>query len=154
MTELTLGSIPVAGMLLITLGSYMYMRGGRNAKWQRRFIGSFIVSSGVWVESILMGNFTWWLLALYPLCIGSFVLGYGSDDFSGKLRKRGTVVLASLMSGILLAWVFGGWAVLPIEITIAMVTIYLGIRNPIPAATEEYFICVCMWMPKLLYVFA
>lgn len=153
MSETQLGSIPVVGMLLLTLGCWLYMKGGRSEKWIRRFWGSFIVSSAVWVESYLVGNFTWWLMAIYPLCIGSFVLGYGSTTLGGKLRRRATVVLASLVSGILLAYLFNAWAVLPIEIVVASVSIYLGVRNPIQAAPEEFFVATCLWMPKLMYCF-
>ena len=57
------------------------------------------------------------------------------------------------MSGILLAIVYDAWAVFPIEIVIASVSIYLGVRNPIKAAPEEFFVATCLWMPKLMYLF-
>jgi hypothetical protein len=154
MSETWLGTIPVFGMLLLTLGCWLYMLGGRSGKWKRRFIGSFVVSSAVWLESYLVGNFSWWLVAIYPLCIGSFVLGYGSDKLGEKLLKRAGVVTASLMSGILMAIVFNAWAVFPIELVIASASIYLGVRNPVQAAPEEFFVATCLWMPKLIYPFA
>lgn len=153
MNETWLGTIPAIGMILIVIGAWLYMLGGRRGKWKRRFIGSFVVSSAIWFVSLLIGNFSWWTIAVYPLCIGSFVLGYGSDTLNGKIVKRGTVVLASLMSGLLLAFVYNAWAVLPIEIVIASVSIYLGVKNPIQAAPEEFFVCMCLWMPKLIYLF-
>lgn len=151
--EWWLGTIPVFGMLLIVSGAWLYMLGGRSGKWKRRFCGSLVVSSGVWITSYLVGNFSWWTLGIYPLCIGSFVLGYGSDTLGGKLRKRGTVVLASLMSGALLAVAFNAWLVFPIEVAMASLSIYLGIKNPIKAAPEEFFICTVLWVPKLMYCY-
>jgi hypothetical protein len=153
MSETWIGTIPAFGMILIIFGSWLYMMGGRNGKWKRRFLGSLLVSGSIWLVSGLLGNFSWWLLAIYPLCVGSFVLGYGSDTLGGKLRKRGTVVAASLMSGVLLALVFHAWAVFPIELAMASLSIYLGVRNPIQAAPEEFFVCMCLWMPKLMYAF-
>jgi len=153
MSETMLGTVPVAGMLLLTLGAWLYMLGGRNGKWKRRFIGSLCVSSAIWVECLLLGKFSYALLFIYPLCIGSFVLGYGADVWGDKVRKRGIVVLASLMSGLILAYTLGAWDVFPIEVVIASVTIYLGTKNPIQAAPEEFFICMLLWMPKLMYAF-
>ena len=153
MTETQLGLTAGLGMLGIILGATFYMLGGRNGKWKRRFLGSFIVCSSIWGTSYLLGNFSWWLVALYPLCIGSFVLGYGSDNTWGKIGRRATVASASLMSGILLAVVFSAWGVFPIEVATASLTIYLGVKNPIQAAPEEFFICVLLWMPKLMYCF-
>ena len=152
-SEMWLGTIPVFGMLLIIAGAWLYQAGGRSGKWKRRFLGSFIVSSSIWGVSYLLGNFSWWLVALYPLCIGSFVLGYGSDNTWGKIGRRATVASASLMSGILLAVVFSAWGVFPIEVATASLTIYLGVKNPIQAAPEEFFICVLLWLPKLMYCF-
>jgi len=152
-TETHLGTLSFVGSLFIALGSYFYMLGGRNGKWKRRFIGSFIVCSAIWLVSVLLGNFSWWLTALYPLCIGSFVLGYGSDTTGGKILKRSIVVSASLVSGLLLAFIFNKWSVVPIEVVIASVTVYLGVRNPIQAAPEEFFVCMCLWLPKLMYLF-
>lgn len=153
MSETWLGTIPAIGMLLIIFGAWLYQMGGRSGKWKRRFCGSFVVSSAIWLVSYLVGNFSWWTLAIYPLCIGSFVLGYGSDKLSGKIIRRGTVVLASLMSGILLAIVYNAWAVFPIEVIMASLSVYLGVKNPIQAAPEEFFICLMLWVPKLMYVF-
>jgi len=153
MTEQMLGSIPIVGMLFLTLGAWLYMSGGRSGKWKRRFLASFVISSGVWLECYLVGKFTWPLVFIYPLCVGSFVLGYGADVWGDKVRKRSIVVAASLMSGLLLAYNLEAWAVFPLEVVIASLTVYLGVRNPLQAAPEEFFICVLLWMPKLMYPF-
>ena len=153
MSELWIGTIAFFGLLLTAVGCWLYMAGGRSGKWKRRFIGSLVLSAAVWLEFLLMGKFSFWTLLIYPLTIGTFCLGYGAEQIGEKIMKRSFVVSASLMTSLGIFFLYGGWAILPIDVIIASTTVYLGVKNPVHAAAEEFFICLMLWSPKLIYPF-
>ena len=155
MNETYLGTLPLIGIIILAVAAWFYMLGGRSKKWRRRFIGSLLCATALWVEYFLMGMFKWLLLTIYPLTIGTFSLGYGSDFPPTKILKRSVVVTASLTASIGICLLYGGktWLLLPVEVVIASVTVYLGVKNPIYAAPEEFFICLFLWSPKLMYPF-
>jgi len=132
------------------------MWGGRSGKWKRRFIASLLLTSSIIIEFLIIGRFSPFLLLIYPITIACFSIGYGAEKFSKKIIKRSSVVLASLMSSLLICFLYGGscWLVLPIEVVVAGVTVYLGVKNPVTASAEEFFICMFLWMPKMLYPFS
>lgn len=157
MSETMLGLVPLPGMLLILIGAALYQLGGRHGKWKRRYAGSFCLASSIWLVSALLGRFSLWYLLVYPLTVATFTLGYGADVEWKKWARRLTVVGASLVSSILILIVIGfpsgsGWVV-GIELLIASTTAILGVKNPIDAAPEEYFVCLFLWSPKLMYLF-
>ena len=156
MNETWLGTIPLFGTLILAVGCWFYMLGGRDAKWLRRFIGSLICSTAIWIESLLLGVFNFWHLLVYPLTITYFSLGYGSEIPLIKIIKRSIVVICSLTTGLVFCLTIGGsaWIILPIQVVIAAVTIWLGVKNPIPAAAEEYFVCLFLTVCNLMYPFA
>lgn len=158
MSEYYVGTIPVLGFLLMTAGCYMYMRGGRSDKWQRRFVGAFLLTAGLIGEFALLGKFNWWYLSIYFLTIPAFSKGYGSGVLSIKIFKRVVVVLISIVSSVVILWANSFppmlWWVFSIECWIALVSVVLGTTNVLEAAPEEFFICACLWMPKLIYPFA
>jgi hypothetical protein len=150
-----LGTIPLIGIIILAIGCWFYMWGGREGKWKRRFIGSLICATAVWVESLLLGVFNFWQLLVYPLTILYFSLGYGSEIPLIKIVKRSIVVVCSLAVGLVFCFTIGGsaWLILPVQIVVAGVSIWLGIRNPIQAAPEEYFICMFLNICNLMYPF-
>ena len=155
MNETLLGTVPVVGVLINTIGSWFYMLGGRSNKFLRRFIGSLICSTGIWVESLILGSFNWLHLLAYPFTIAYFSLGYGSDIPLTKIIKRSIVVLGSLLVGLIMCFTIGGkaWLILPLQALIASGSIWLGIKNPIPAAVEEFFVCFLLTLCNLMYPF-
>lgn len=155
MSETWLGTIPLFGTILVALGCYLYMLGGRSGKWKRRFIGSLICASAIWLEALLLGVFQWVQLLIYPILAICFSLGYGSEIPLIKIGKRAIVVLTSLLVGVLLCLTIGGnaWLILPIQAVVGAVTIWLGVKNPVPAAAEEYFICLFLTECNLMYPF-
>jgi hypothetical protein len=155
MNETWLGTIPLIGTVIVAVGCWMYMLGGRNGKWKRRFLGSLLAASAIWIESLLLGVFSFWHLLAYPLLIGCFSLGYGSEIPLTKVIKRSIVVLASLAVGLTMCLTIGGktWLILPLQAIIAAGSIWLGVRNPIPAAPEEFFVCLLLTECNLLYPF-
>jgi hypothetical protein len=154
MSEYYLGTLPVLGFLTMTLGCYMYMRGGRSDKWQRRFVGSFILSSGLWGTFALLGTFSYWYLFVYLLTIATFSKGYGRTN---RVLKRFTVVGISLLASLVILGVNSFpsdlWGLFAFEFAIASVTVWLGVKNPMDAAPEEFFVCAFLWLPKLMYPF-
>jgi len=156
MSETWLGTIPLIGLIVMAIGSWFYMSGGRNGKWKRRFVGSLLCASAVWIESLLLSVFNFWQLLVYPFTILYFSLGYGSDVLLTKIIKRLIVVIFSLATGIIMCLTIGGsaWIILPLQVVIAAGSIWLGIKNPIPAAPEEFFVCLLLNVCNIMYPFA
>lgn len=156
MSETFIGTVPFIGLIILSIACWFYMWGGRSGKWKRRFIGSFICSLAIILEYILLNKFKYLLLLIYPLTIATFVLGYGADLVLSKIKRRFIVVSVSVISSIGICLLYGGntWFVLPLETWVALSTIYLGVKNPVQAAAEEYFVCLFLWAPKLIYPFA
>ena len=146
MTETMIGTIAFIQCILICVGSYLYMLGGRKGKWKRRFIGSLIVATSVWVGLLLMGHFRWLHTLLYPLLIGGFVLGYGGSDIMTKLIRRTIIVGAIGVAGLLLCLTLSGkaWWILPIQIFVSIPSIYFAWKNPVHAAAEEFLVCLLL----------
>ena len=155
MSETWIGTIAFIEMLILCVGCWFYMLGGRSGKWKRRFVGSLICSTALWVGLVLTQQFNWWALGVYPLLIGAFCLGYGSDVPLTKILKRMIVVAATLTTGVLMAVIIGGnaWMVLPLQAAIAMGSVWLGVKNPITAAAEEFFVCLLLTQCLMMYPF-
>lgn len=155
MNETWLGTIPLIGTIIVAFGCWLYMLGGRSGKWKRRFVGSLICATAIWVEALLVEHFSFGMLLAYPLLIGAFVLGYGSDITLTKIVKRVIVVAASLTVGILMCLILGGsaWWVLVVQLIVAIPTVILGVRNPVYAAPEEFFVCLLLTECNLMYPF-
>lgn len=155
MNEFIIGTIPLAGWVIQGVGNWLYMVGGRSNKWIRRFIGAFLCTSAICVEALFLNVFSFWMLIDYPLTVISFHLGYGSSQLKTKIAKRFLVVAMSLLSGILFCFIIGGssWLILPLHFMIASGSVYLGVVNPIQAASEEFFVCALLRICNLMYVF-
>ena len=154
MSEVYQGTIIFVGLIITALGCFLYMLGGRSGKWKRRFVGSLLCSTAVWVEALMFGKFAPLQLLAYPLLIGAFVLGYSPDlPLLTKIIKRFIIVIASLCVGGLLAYTIQGraWLILPLQALIASGSVWLGIKNPVYAPVEEFFICLLLTECNLLY---
>jgi len=141
----TVWAAGLAGILLV-IGSIFYSLGGRKGKWLRRFVGSFIISLAVWIPSLIMHNFYWWYLAIFPLLAIGFSLGYGADIIWEKILKRSVFALAVLSSALLCAIVVGGngWLLLVYAVGVGAWSVWLGVTNPVEAAGEEFLICMTL----------
>lgn len=153
MTETFLGTIPLIGIIVLAVGCWFYMWGGRSDKWKRRFIGSLICSIAIWLESLILGNFSLLQLIAYPITILYFSLGYGASIPLNKLIKRSIVAICSILVGLLFCFTIGGkaWLILPLQVLIASGSIWLGIKNPLHAAPEEFFVCLLLTECNLMY---
>jgi hypothetical protein len=153
MTETWIGSIPAIEAIILVVGCWFYMWGGRSGKWKRRFLGAFICATAVWTGLLLTGLFRWASLGLYPLLMAGFSLGYGADTLGPKIVKRSIIVATLCASGALMAWILGGnaWWVLPLQGFIGIGSIYLGVKNPLQAAAEEFFVCLLLTECLIMY---
>ena len=155
MSETTLCYIPFIGTLILSVGCLMYALGGRGGKWKRRFIGSLLCSVAILAETLVLGHYSHVQLLAYPMLVLAFSLGYGSEIPLDKVIKRGIVVLCSLLVGVLFCVTLGGkaWLILPLQVLIASGSIWLGVKNPISAAPEEFFVCLLLTECNLMYPF-
>ena len=158
MNEFTIGSIASASLVGLALSCFFYMWGGRSGKWRRRYISSFILALTVWLSSLALGNFDFRLLGIYPILIVAFSMGYSGNNLStfGKVIKRSIYALGVVGAGGLCAYVFGGNAVwvLPVHLLVGAGSIYLGVKNPIQAASEEVFCAASLNLGLLMYAFS
>ena len=141
-----------AGIGLV-VASLLYSLGGRSGKWKRRFIASFILTTTVISLCLIRGCFSYWHLLIYPILALGFSLGYGADDILLKVFKRFYCALAVLMAGLVMAFTLNGWGVFIPHAGIAMWSVWMGVKNPIPAASEEFFICMMLNLGLVMYPF-
>ena len=155
MTEYRIGFLAVASIIGLAIGSTFYMLGGRKGKWLRRFIGSAVISTTVIGLLLLFGLFQMIHLAIYPLLIVGFSMGYGADLGYEKIIRRTLYAIGVVSSGLLLAWTIGGnaWFVFPLHLGVGLWSIWLGYHNPIHAPAEECFICVLLNIGLMMYPF-
>ena len=157
MPELTIGYTAFGSLIGLAIGSLMYMLGGRDniSKGVRRFGGSFVIAATVNAASIVMGKWNPWFLITYPCLVFGFSLGYGGDVLFTKVIRRTIFCLGVLTASLSFVFVLGGatWLLFPLHIGVAIWTIWLGVRNPIHAAAEEFFICVLLNLGLIMYPF-
>lgn len=155
MSEYTTMYQATAAGLALVLASFFYSWGGRNGKWKRRFIASLILSCAV--NGLLLWRGMWHPLALatYPLLSAGFSLGYGAEGIYNKFIKRLSYASAICLSGLILALALSGnaWFVLIPHAGIGAWSVYMGVRNPIEAAAEEFFICMILNLGLMMYPF-
>lgn len=155
MNEYTIGWQASISGLGAVIGATLYWIGGRNNKAIRRILGSFILA--LTVNGICLWREIWspFFLIVFPLLFAGFSLGYGADGTFHKITKRTSYALACCMSGLVFCFVLGGntWFVLIPHIGIALWSIYLGVKNPISAAAEEFFICMLLNIGLIMYPF-
>lgn len=141
------------GGLTVTTG--LYGLGGRNQKLWRRIGAAITLSLTLNVAALLMGSWHWIYAAVAPLLFGALTLPYGGDTAGEKVLKR-TVYAGSFVAiGGLIVWFKGEatWMILIPQAVTAGWSIWLGVKNPLPAAAEEVFVCVSLMMWMLAYPF-
>jgi hypothetical protein len=156
MSETMIGLIPAIGSLVMVVGCIFYMLGGRSNKWLRRFIGSLICATAVWLTAYILGVFQWVMLWTYPLTILRFSLGYCPDNPTWqRVLKRSIIAVSVAANGLIFCFALGGtaWLILPLQVFIALGSVWLGVKNPMPAAAEEFFVCLLLEEGDLMYPF-
>lgn len=156
MNEYTLIWEITGGALGLVIASMLYSLGGRSGKWKRRFIASAILTAVVNVISALHSIWTPWMLCLYPILTIGFSLGYGgTDDLALKIFKRSYCASFIVLAGVLMAYLLGGnaWWVLIAHAGVAGFSVFLGTKNMLPAAVEEFMVCFVLNAFLITYPF-
>jgi hypothetical protein len=157
MTETMLGTLAVIGLGICVIDALFWMYGGRDGKWKRRFVGSGIQTLGLNVIALITGTWAWQFLVSIGPEMGSRTMGYGGSTTGEKILRRSIFALGSLGVGVILAWGagFGAKAVvlLVCQIIASIVSIILGVKNPLPAAVEEVFVCFSLKYINYGYIF-
>jgi hypothetical protein len=157
MTEFNLGTLAAIALGICALDSFLWMWGGRNGKYKRRFIGSAIQTLGINVLGLVVGTWVWQYAVSFVTEVLSRSMGYGGDTTSEKTMRRTVFAAGSLLSGVLLAWGMGfsGKAItlLVCQAIASVVSVVLGVKNPLPAAVEEPFVCFTLKYLNYGYLF-
>jgi hypothetical protein len=157
MSEFNLGTLAVIALGICVIDCFLWMWGGRHGTWKRRYIGSILQTLGINIISILYGTWAWqFVLALGPE-VGSRSLGYGGDTTGEKVMRRSIFAAGSLAVGAILAWGVGfnskTVTLLICQAVASIISIILGVKNPLPAAVEEVFVCLSLKYINYGYVF-
>lgn len=141
----------VAGLHATTVAS-LYSLGGRSGKWLRRFVAPAWLMTGVAMSLYFAGKWgtdSLWFLLSYPLYAAVWSVGYGVNSqltrwLKNKYIVRAVTGMAYALAALPIAFVSGHGAVsllLIFAAASALVVAYLGAKNPLPAAVEEFLVC-------------
>lgn len=146
--------ITVGGLGLV-FSSFCYSLGGRKNKSLRRFLGSFIMAATFNGICLWRGMWSPWFIGVFPILAAGYSLGYSAEYTWLKIIRRSIYVSAILMSGVLISFVLGGSALgifIP-HFGVAFWSVYLGTKNPIFAASEEFLVSMVMNLFLIAYPF-
>ncbi len=149
---ITVYQVGIAGVGMVISG-FLYSLGGRAGKWFRRFIASFVIAATLNGLCAWRGIWSPWLLVVWPMLIGGFSLGYGAEQLGPKIIKRSIVVFACCSACVLCSVILGNYWLLIPAIGVAAFSVFLGVKNPIEAAAEEFFVCLLLTMALFMYPF-
>ena len=157
MSETTLGTLASIGLGICVVDCFLWMWGGRNGKYKRRFIGSALQGLGINILSLITGTWAWQFVVAIGPEIGSRCLGYGGDTTGEKIMRRTVFAAGSLAAGACLAWGAGfsdkAVTLLICQAVASVVSIILGVKNPLPASVEEVFVCLSLKYINYGYLF-
>ena len=157
MTEFKLGTLAAIALGICVIDCFFWMWGGRSRKWKRRFLGAGVQTLGINILALITGTWVWqFLLAIGPEA-GSRSMGYGGNSTGEKVLRRSIFAAGSLAAGAVLAWGVGFsnkaiW-LLVCQAVASVVSIILGVKNPLPAAVEEVFVCLSLKYMNYGYIF-
>ncbi len=135
--------------------AFLYSLGGRSNKWLRRYLGTFILTLTMCGLAYWRGIFHWSLLLVWPILIIGTSKGYSGTSLSEKIIKRTLCALSILASGVPFLVLYGSncwWVAIP-HVGVGLFSIYLGVKNPVEAAFEEFWIAMLLSLGLLGYVF-
>jgi len=139
----------------LAIMALLYMLGGREGKWKRRFVGAFVQAVNSNVCFAIMQLWNWWLLLTWPIVSIGLHFGYGGSTTGAKLIRRTIYCAANLAVAGLFIWQYGPkmlWVFIP-NVGVAAWSIYMGVKNPIYAAAEEVFVCALLYLMTNAYPF-
>lgn len=151
----------IAGFSAV-LAATLYTIGGRDntPKAIRRFGSPICVLGGIIsilsiTSRLTLENAAYAILASIALCIG-YCMGYGGDKIWTKIKKRLAIALVYIVAFLFVSKIFPYnqpkfIATLIMHSAMCLSTVYLGVKNPLNAASEEFhiglFSClmICMY---------
>jgi hypothetical protein len=157
MSEFKLGTLAAIALGICVVDCFFWMWGGRSGKWRRRYVGSVIQTLGINILALITGTWAWQFLVSMGGEFGSRSMGYGGDTTGEKIMRRAVFATGSLAAGAILAWGVGftGKAIILLicQVIASIVSIILGVKNPLPAAVEEVFVCLSLKYINYGYLF-
>lgn len=139
MNEWTLVWLTIPRILILLVFVLCYVIGGRQWKPMRRIVGGIFLSASVILLSITLHSFRWWFLsslAAYPIALS---LGYGGNNTTTKFLRR--LLYGSVLGAV--SFIYGNIELAIYQTVIAVIaSVWLGIRNPVPAVNEEALIAL------------
>ena len=105
MSETMIGWLASGNIGLLAIACGLYQWGGREGgpgKGVRRFGASVIIFSAINGSSLILGNWSEWLLSVYALAILTFIQGHGGNSIP-KIIQRILIVATTLGCGTLCA---------------------------------------------------
>ena len=137
------------GGLAAFISNVLYMWGGTEMswggkKWLRRFLGSFVLAAAANGIALVLGNWAWQYILIWPALIGGMSLGYGADNLGEKILKRSIFALGVCTAGIFGLWATGwtgfGIGILVMQVVIGAASVFLGAQNPYSNSPLEQFL--------------
>lgn len=157
MSEFNLGTLAAIALGICVIDCFFWMWGGRSGKWKRRYVGAAIQTLGINIISLITGTWAWQFILALGGEFGSRSMGYGGETTGEKVMRRAVFAVGSLVAGAMLAWGLGfnGKAItlLICQVIASIVSIILGVKNPLPAAVEEVFVCLSLKYINYGYLF-
>lgn len=158
MTEIGLLAQAMIKFFIVGIVGGLYSLGGldiegKGYKFLRRYIGSFIICGALWYFSFINHTINPWFLLCYPLLIGAYCLGYGSDKAWVKVFKRTLCAVAITCAFLPVVLVMGCWWVFGLQMLISVaVSVVLGTINPLHSAVEQFVIGALTIVLVLYYI--
>jgi len=139
----------------LVIASFLYALGGRHNKLWRRLGSALVLSLTVIIATIFKSLWDIRLLIIFPLLFIGFSVGYGAEHLSFKLLRRTIYALGVSLSGGIFIWILGSKAlfILIPHIGVGLWSVYLGVKNPIDAPAEEFFVCLLLNAGLCMYPF-
>lgn len=162
MNEYTIIWLCALGGSGLVVSSTLYTLGGRKHKALRRWVGAFILALTVNLVFISMSRWSPWYIGIFPLLVIAYSLGYGASAPLEKVIRRTLYALAVLMNGLLCAIVLtmsgsvsimNVWTLFTVHVFLCGLTVFIGVRNPIYAASEEFLISMLLNLALICYPF-
>jgi len=151
---LTLYQAGLSGLGLVAF-AFLYSLGGREGttKGWRRFIATFVLTSTVNLISLWKGVWHPFLLLTYPILVIGTSMGYGGDTLKTKLFKRTKVAVCIILAGLPFCFTLGAWWLLLPHFGVGLWSVFYGVKNPIEAPSEEFFIAMLLGLGLIIYPF-
>lgn len=152
MTENTLQLVSFLKLIFISGCAFLYGCGGISGKWKRRIIVPILLTIGIGGFSLWQETFSYWYILCALLFWGAYSIGYGADKTWLKVVKRSYCGLAYACASLPIVIVRQTWELFALHIVLCLIiSIWLGVRNPLHARNEESLIgFVSVLMPLFM----